>query len=43
MAWCLLGGVYECICFCLVTLNECINFRLVTCHRTVLKFGINVV
>ena len=36
---CLLGDVYECICFGLVTVKECVNFRLVTCHRTVLKFG----
>ena len=35
----LLGDVYECICFGLVTVKECVNFRLVTCHRTVLKFG----
>jgi hypothetical protein len=39
MARCLLGDVYECICFGLVTVKECINFRLVTCHRTILKFG----
>ena len=39
MARCLLGDVYECICFGLVTVKECVNFRLVTCHRTVLKFG----
>ena len=41
MARCLLGGVYGCICFGLVTLNECVNFCLATCHRTVLKFGKN--
>jgi hypothetical protein len=41
MARCLLGDVYECICFGLVTVNECVNFRLVMCHRTVLKFGKN--
>ena len=39
MARCLLGDVYECICFGLVTVKECVNFRLVTCHKTVLKFG----
>jgi hypothetical protein len=41
MARCLLGDVYECICFGLVTVNECVNFHLVMCHRTVLKFGEN--
>jgi hypothetical protein len=32
--------IWNCIYFGLVTVNESVNFLLMTCHRTVLKSGI---